>query len=63
MLTLQDLVRLLTIQCDPDELIEILDISSKEICERFEDKIEEHFEELQEDFKEEEDDKKNEDWV
>ncbi len=54
MLTLQDLSKLLALQCDPDELIEILNISSEEIIERFQDKIEEHFDELQEDFQEEE---------
>jgi hypothetical protein len=41
MLTIKELSRLLAQNNDPDTLIELLDISSEEICERFEDKIEE----------------------
>jgi hypothetical protein len=31
---------------DPDELVELLDISSEELVEAFPDKIEEHYEQL-----------------
>lgn len=35
---------------DPDELVELLDISSEQLLDRFEDKVEEHFERLSEEF-------------
>lgn len=53
-LTLQDLVKLIAIQLDPNEIVEMLDISSQELCERFSDKIEDRFEDLQADFIDEE---------
>lgn len=53
MLTLKELQQLLALNCDPDELIQILDISSEDLVERFTDKIEERYDELTEDFQEE----------
>lgn len=40
MLTIKELSRLLAQNLDPDALVELLDISSEELVERFEDKIE-----------------------
>lgn len=54
MLTIPELARLLALNCDPDELLQILDISAEEICDRFQDKIEEQYEELIQDFEEQE---------
>lgn len=35
---------------DPDELVELLDISSEQLIDRFEDKVEERFERLSKDL-------------
>lgn len=55
MLTVRDLVKLLSLNCDPDELVQILDISSEDLCERFVDRIEDKYDELIEDFNDNED--------
>lgn len=51
MLTLVDLQDKLK-QIDEVSLLEVLDISSEDIVDRFGDKIEERYEELQEEFQE-----------
>jgi hypothetical protein len=43
-------------QVDEISLLEILDISSEELVERFQDRIEDRMEELESDFEEESDD-------
>lgn len=45
-MTLVELKERIAERLNPDEIIELLDISSKEILEEFGDKIEEHYDEL-----------------
>lgn len=53
MFTLQDLKDRLLATKNPDDLLEILNISAEELLNRFEDKIEERFDELYEEFEDE----------
>jgi hypothetical protein len=53
MLTVKELSTLLAERYDPDFLVEILDISSEDICERFEDVIESKMATLVKEFEEE----------
>lgn len=46
MLTFEDLCEKILVRYDADDLIEVLQISAKELLERFEDKIEIHVEKL-----------------
>ena len=41
-LTLEELKELITARCDPDEVVELLDISTEDLLEYFEDKLIEH---------------------
>jgi ribosome assembly protein YihI (activator of Der GTPase) len=52
-LTLPELKQRLTNQLDPNELIEVLGISSEDLVEAFSDRIEERLEELTQDFESE----------
>lgn len=44
--TIRELQERAAERLDPDELVELLDISSEELVEAFPDKIEEHYEQL-----------------
>lgn len=48
MLTMEELCEKLLVQYDVDLLVEELQITAKDILERFEDKLELHFQKLQE---------------
>ena len=54
MLTLRDVIEPLK-RIDEISLLEVLDISSEDLCERFVDKIEEKYDQLAEEFEVEED--------
>jgi hypothetical protein len=45
-ITIRELQERAAERLDPDELVELLDISSEELVEAFPDKIEEHYEQL-----------------
>lgn len=45
-ITVRELQERLAERYDPDEIVEVLDISSDELVEAFPDKVEEHYDEL-----------------
>lgn len=53
MMTLQDLKDRVLATRNPDDILEILDISAEELLDRFEDKLEERFERISEEFEDE----------
>ena len=59
MLTLQELKDRIAYRKDPDDLVEMLDISSQQLVDRFEDAIEERFTGLCEEFEDVEEEESN----
>jgi hemerythrin-like domain-containing protein len=53
-ITLVEIFEKLKQRYDPDELVELLEISSEELVDRFEDKIEDRYYEVLEELEEEE---------
>tara|TARA_R110000803_G_scaffold60955_2_gene120593 strand:+ start:6609 stop:6785 length:177 start_codon:yes stop_codon:yes gene_type:complete len=52
-LTMEEIIGRLGDQYDPEELVELLSLESREIAERFDDKILEMFEQLEEELENE----------
>ena len=52
-LTMEEIIDRLGDQYDPEELVELLGLRSREIAERFDDKVLEMFEELEEELEDE----------
>jgi hypothetical protein len=50
MLTLEELMERMLTQLDPDDIITTLDITSEELLDKFDYKVQERFEELQDEF-------------
>jgi len=48
--TMQEIIDRLAVQYDPEELTELLELKSREIAERFDDRILDMWEELQKEF-------------
>lgn len=53
-LTIEELKDRIAAQVDPDDIVELLDISSEELLERFTDKVEEKYNGLCKEFTDEE---------
>jgi hypothetical protein len=50
MLTLEELMDRLLTQMDPDDILDLLQISTEDLLDKFSDRIEERYEELNDEF-------------